>query len=359
MDITYTYIGDVDETLLSNLDDNTKLDLEIEINHAAYAIDSRGYVYPLVNTDNRDYFLLLVDLKAKLRNRTGSTELAINIYTDTKDICVGDVYELYACDLTEDHIPEKSYQLFWKLKFRLIKDTQGLSKGLSLTHAPVLCPSCNGPLQDYELIHNETNDIELKLIKRCINTDCWCHVYTALEQFIIIACNTNKYTRIVKALLNNKIVRYPHQLFDVSESDIISTGIYDKYAIEFTEFMNTVRGTIRISDYIRSLAYIDYKQPGFRLKSQRIDDKFLTISDFIDYILTIGNYFLDTVDNKLSDMNNNICRTFTSWKDQFANDIEEYMSIPAFLAYYTYFKTSDKNIYAAHMLEEYQVFASK
>jgi len=361
MDITYTYVGDVtDESIESIISNSTKIEYDIKVDKAAYAINSNGYVYPNVVVNSKEYVLLLLDLKSKLRDTNGTSDLSINIYTDTTDICVNDIYELYYSEINDTYIPEKSYQLFWKLKFRSLQDTPGISNGLSLIYSPVVCPSCGGELLNYEIDKSVQDElVEVKLIKRCINSDCWCHITTALERFIIIACNTNKYTRIVRTLVNNKIVKYPHQLFDASISDIISTGIYEKYAVEFNEFMEAIRGTIRISDYIRSLAYVDYKQDGFSINSSRIDDRFKTITEFIDYILNIGKYFDEVVDSKYINnehTNNNICKTLVSWKDQFARDIEEYMSIPAFLSYYTYFKIGDKNIYAAKMLEEYKVF---
>lgn len=294
---------------------------DIEITEATYAIDDQGYVYPSIKTNTPEYMRFLHNIFSAMGNNSDT----VRIYINVDNISQNDRYSVYSVDDVDGH--DHTYALYWVLKSRVALNSP--YRSMSLNHSPMVCPLCREPLSESEFYpHSESNNI-----KRCLNSSCDVHVYTAINRFLIVSCNLPKLMSVFRPYINAGKIHIPSDLYKL---DVYDSLYFSDDISSYLEQLAETRGNILFSNYLLSLALVDYNIDGFKINTCAIDSDFSPIS-FVQYIYNLSNKFVE--------YHNAWEAVYAerSWLEAYGQDINMYMSIPTFFEYARYFYNNQTN----------------
>lgn len=314
----------------------------IDVDDANYALDTLGYIYPDIKVSNNKYITYMHNCLSSVSGYNKDAFTNIIIYVDVPYIFQKDQFDVYEVEVDpHDH----SYGFYWKLKSR--SSTNIGLRSISLVNAPTVCPVCFEPLKDNDIFDLYVEDN----VKRCTNSMCWAHVYTAIRRYLIISCKRHNLFGFIYPYISAGIIHKPSDLYKL---DIYDTLFVDEPIDKYLEQLAETRGNILLSDYLMSLSTVDYDLKEFKINPKNINYDFKP-DNFVHYICTLADDYVRHIESFDKEHFN---YGYQIWKDKHGVDISMYMTIPAFFEYAKYFYKSDSNIIALHELDDLSVFKS-
>lgn len=237
-------------------------------------------------------------------------------FTNQTEYYVGDIIEIY-----QDVINGDTYYCV-----RTNGDTDG--KFISVTYAPTVCPCCGKRLT------------RCKDDFYCYNSLCIAKLLITIKRFVSIALYSAHWTstelQLITQLVTQRIVEYPHELYQLTMSDLDGFGYKESFIKAFLDKLSRTRGTVTLYDYLQSIN-VEHER-GWFIDKNKIDNEFEDVNDFIQWW-----YYLSNIDDE------------EEFAHSFWLDIEPVMSEEAFRSITDYF-SYEENIIIMQELADHEVF---